>query len=385
MSIYDGYDFKVEAVHPSGLVSYQSGHVKASRKFLVPCQHAEEFALRLLGKFMEEDSEPHSELPAPFPFGVSRYSRVDAFGQLNMVATSFSIEPICPQCFNVSYLDTEEQVSNVITNPTQWKQFEKYWLDDSDSDESNSLQDCKCYVNIDYEENPCDCITFSTEDGEWVAHAEILHGTCISVERNPSYEMFTLPNGNLIWVGDNVGSDPRLKSDSYAYKVIPKADIIVSWHNVPVNQLCKIETHLAQYRGTVNEDYWGDLLFCDYTAESASDDACDQYEPETILFIDWQEDRSKRTDAFGGMNPDFPIANRNTTTLKLIFKQKRNVNPANTSNSASDDDVEQVVGWNHLWLDRETGSDTWTRVHVKSTDLDIFPLVDFTNILNPTL
>ena len=57
MSMYNDYEFEVEAVEPSGLIQYQSGHGTSSRRFKVPCEFAEEFALRQLGKFLKVDLE----------------------------------------------------------------------------------------------------------------------------------------------------------------------------------------------------------------------------------------------------------------------------------------------------------------------------------------
>jgi hypothetical protein len=68
-----------------------------------------------------------------------------------------------------------------------------------------------------------------------------------------------------------------------------------------------------------------------------------------------------------------------------MFKQKRIAIPANLSNSVSDDDVDQVVGWNHLFLDRESGVDSWMRVQVESTGEDLFPTISFNTIMYPIL
>lgn len=341
MSIYDDYTFIVEAVHPSGLLSYQSGHASSSRKFRLPCENAEEFVLRQLGKFYSPDITETPALPAPFPFDTNGES---GYGQLNMVASAFSIEPISPSCFNVLWVkDSEDQTH--IDNPVSFSHSEQYFYrTEPDLAEKPDDECCHCIATISYEENPCDCITFNEDGGEWEAHPFILPNTCISVERNPSYEMFTLPNGNLVWADLPEGYDRRLKQDSFAYKVIPKADIIVSWHNVPVNKLCQIESHLKEFRGTVNDAEWGEQLSCDDIGSDSGIPGCSFYEPETIMFIDFQEDRQFRTDAFGGMRTDGPASNRNTTTLKLIFKQKRIVVPANQSNSSSDDDTEEIVG-----------------------------------------
>lgn len=379
MSIYNDYDFDVQAVHPSGLITYQSGKATSQRKFKVPAEHAEEFALRMIGKFYDtsEFGPEFPALPAPFPFDSTANL---GYGQLNLVASDFSIEALSVCSFNNTHTaeGSDDVESDLITDPTLLSQMERYFDDEVDSDNSDSHS----IVVITYAENPCDCAVFNYTTKQWEVHEEILPHTCISVERNPAYEMFTLPNGNLVWEDIADADNRRLKADSYAYKIIPKADIIIHWNNVPVNRICQIETHLTQFRGCVNEQAWGGQLFCDYVAGSG--EGCSEYEPETILFVDWQEDRSKRTDAFGGMRIGDQDDNRNTTTLKLFFKQKRIFEAANTSNSRSDDDVDRVYGWNHLFLDRETGDDVWMRVLVETTGLPLFPLRSFSTIMNPT-
>lgn len=407
MSMYNGYDFPVEAVHPSGFLVYQSGHANTQRRFKVPCEFAEEFALRQIGKFMDTNTEditfplvyPVAVLPAPFPFD---HSGILNYGQMNMVAASFSIEAVSPCTFHVRY--TEEETSgerlHLIKDPTLLTQAERYFYtvakeeggnqDDIDAENVDSM----CIVVIGYDENPCDCVTYDENTGEWSAHENILPNTCISVERNPAYEMFTLPNAALVWKDLPSGTTAeeaarQLKPDSYAYKVIPKADIIVNWHNVPVKHMCAIENHLKGFRGTVNDLHWGDVLFCDADTVESIACGCADYEPETIMFIDFQEDRSKRTDAFGGMSS--PYYNMNTTTLKLFFKQKRIERPNSASYSDSNecpDDDDLAYGWNHLFLDRtaEEGGGQWSRVAVAGGDEDpVFPLKSFSDILYPVI
>jgi hypothetical protein len=379
MSIYNDYTFDVQAVHPSGLITYQSGKATSQRRFKVLAEHAEEFALRMIGKFYDTSvlGPEFPALPAPFPFDSTANL---GYGQLNLVASDFSIEALSVCSFNNTHTGegSGDVESDLITDPTLLSQMERYFDDELDSDNSDSHS----IVVISYTENPCDCAVFNYTTKQWEVDEEILPHTCISVERNPAYEMFTLPNGNLVWEDIADADNRRLKADSYAYKIIPKADIIVHWNNVPVNRICQIETHLTQFRGCVNESAWGGLLFCDYVAGTG--DGCSQYEPETILFVDWQEDRSKRTDAFGGMRIGDQDDNRNTTTLKLFFKQKRIFEAANTTNSRSDDDVDRVYGWNHLFLDRETGDDVWMRVLIETTGLPLFPLRAFSDIMYPT-
>ncbi len=392
--MYNDYEFYVEAIHPSGLPTYQSGHASAVRQFKVEAKHAEEFAIRQLGKWWSE-TETTPVLPAPFPF--DNLSGLDRKrGRLNMVATGFTMEALSTCCFN-----NNSRVDQGVSSTTDIDFMEVYFDDDETPtppvDESPGdppLDNTQCFlkVTVFYEENPCDCVTFDPLTGEWSANAEILPGTCVSSERNPSYEMYTLPTGNLVWEDLPAGSDAenaarRLKADTYAYQIVPKADIVVHWHNVPVNRLCEIETHLRRFQGTVNDLAWGDVLSCDRTPpEGSTSCPCTQYEPETILFVDWQEDRSKRTDAFGGM-ANAVESNMNTTTLKLNFKQKRIEKPTTASYSDSDDCPDEndvVYGWNHLFLDREgSGNDAWMRVIVESTGEPIFPLKSFSDIFYP--
>lgn len=407
MSMYNDYNFPVEAVHPSGLLMYQSGHASTQRRFKMPCEFAEEFALRQIGKFMQTDTEdidlplvyPRAVLPAPFPFDGSGILN---YGQMNMVASSFSIEATSVCAFNVRYQEEggEGERLSLITDPTLLTQAERYFY--TVAEEAGQNQDdidienaeAECIVVIGYEENPCDCARYDEETGDWIVHENILPDTCISVERNPAYEMFTLPNAALVWKDLPSGTPTEeaargLKPDSYAYKVIPKADIIVYWHNVPVKHMCAIENHLKGFRGTVNDMHWGDVLFCDADTIESIACGCSDYEPETILFIDFQEDRSKRTDAFGGSAS--PYLNMNTTTLKLFFKQKRIERPNSASYSDSDecpDNDDLAYGWNHLFLDRtaEGGGAQWARFAIAGGNEDpVFPLKSFSDILYPVI
>jgi len=212
--------------------------------------------------------------------------------------------------------------------------------------------------------------------------------------------MVTIPSANLVWTDMPSSTETervrrQLRSDSYAYRIIPKADIIVSWNNVPVRNLCAIEHHLRDFRGAVNDQSWGDVLQCDAAPTDSAACGCGQYEPETILFVDFQEDRSKRTDAFGG---NYLVAsdtanNMNTTTLKLIFKQKRveRLTPTASYSDSDDcpDDNDEAYGWNHLMFDRDS-DDTfgaeWMRVAVdNATEDPLFPIKNFLDIFYPVL
>jgi hypothetical protein len=82
----------------------------------------------------------------------------------------------------------------------------------------------------------------------------------------------------------------------------------------------------------------------------------------------------------------------NTTTLKLIFKQKRIERPSPTA-SYSDtnpcpDNDDEAYGWNHLFLDREgpvDGTGDWMRVVVEATGEPLFELKNFVDIFYPVL
>jgi hypothetical protein len=398
MSTYNDYEFDVLEVHPSGLLSYQSGKVTTSRKFKMSCEHAEEFVLRQFGKFWSAGT-PSPVLPVPFPFDWSN-GQPKKYGRMNLVASSFSIEPLSAACFGNNLIGDRVPVGD----PADIGQMAMYFEptpsnpDPADPPVDNSC--CECIVTISYEENPCDCCGYDPADRDWVVDQYILPGTCLSVERNPAYEMVTIPSANLVWrdMPSSTEADQvrrQLRSDSYAYRIIPKADIIVSWHNVPVRNLCAIENHLRDFRGAVNDQSWGDVLQCDAAPTDSAACGCGQYEPETILFVDFQEDRSKRTDAFGG---NYLIAsdtanNMNTTTLKLIFKQKRveRLTPTASYSDSDDcpDDNDEAYGWNHLMFDRDS-DDTfgaeWMRVAVdNATEDPLFPIKNFVDIFYPVL
>lgn len=375
MSMYAISDsFDVRVASPSGWLTYESGHARTERQFLMSCINAEEFALRQIGKFFVAGQFESPVLPAPFPFDYQT-DGPRKYGRLNMVARGFRIEPVCETCFN----NDNGRGDDLIGDPVDIDIMEKYFWQAGHANEAEN-PDCVCRVYITYEENPCDCTTYDTVEGVWVTHPEILENTCIAVERNPAYELFTLPNTNLVWSALPAGPDRQLKADSYAFQLIPKADIIVYWHNIPTVSLCKIETHLQEFRQTVNNADWGGVLLCDDEASESFAEGlhCQNYEAETILFLDWQEDRSLRTDAFGGLNTGMEM---NTTTLKLFFKQKRVVDPF----------TQNIVGWNHLFLDRSDenpANDQWSRVKIDKGDgneADLFTLKSFTDIMNPSL
>jgi len=400
MSMYTDYDFPVEEMLPSIMPSFSSGKVTATRTFSVPCIHAEEFVLRMIGKFYDfEETSFIPQIPAPYPFDSTGAL---GYGQINLIASSFSIEALTECVFRNEHHILPDEVTEhtLITDPTAILQQAHHWIPEISlpvDDDNNSYL---CKVTISYSENPCDCLAFNNTTKLWEVNEFVLPGTCLSVERNPSYEMLTLPNGNLVW-RDLPKDTPeeqaarQLKSDSYAYKIIPKADIIVNWHNVPIRNLCAIENHLREFRGSVNSQAWGDILNCDAPPTDEAACGCGQYEPETIMFIDFQEDRSQRTDAFGGFSTsgNFGQKNMNTTTLKLIFKQKRIEKETPTASYSDSDDCpddnDEAYGWNHLFFDRNTEDDSpgeWMRVSVdNATEDPLFPLKNFVDIFYPVL
>ena len=402
MVMFTGYSYPVESIEPSGLIGTSSGKLSVTRQFKLSCKYAESFALRMMGKWRGNgDDEIYDvpEMPAPYPAG--QQSLIREFGYFNLLASDFSIRPTDATCFNNASMEGGTFSPRNITDPADLIQMEKYWLEavseaaEPANDGSAGDCGCMCIVTIIYTESPCDCWHDIWNDFEGL-FLNILANTCVSTERNPSYEMYTLPNRTLYWaelVGDRPDGmsdedwdalkvDKQLKGDSYAYQIIPKADITVSWHFVPVKYLCFIETHLTEYRGQVNKYAWGSVLNCNLSLDgteadpdgssSGSGDVC-LYEPETLLFVDYAEDRSRRTTGFIGMD---------TTTLKLTFKQKRIIRPEQENS---------VVGWNHLFTDRNRQDQEfspWQRVGIDvggGSFADLFPMKDFIDILNPTL
>lgn len=334
MSMFDEYNFEVEAVNPSGIVSVSDGKVSATRKFAVRSENAEELGLRLLGKYYQNGVYDLPVLPAKYPS--QRFS---------LVAKSFDIEQLSVCKFVlpdglVFITDLEDEV-----------QLEQY-LTGENSTDSHAV------VTVQYSEPDWDC------DGVEGIEAE----TALSLEINPAYEMFTLPNRTLIW-DPVVEGDREFKGDSYAYKIIPKSDVIVSWHNIPVSQVEVVLNGLKEYRGTVNDAAWGGLIFCMASGSSSDDEGGNIFEPETLMFIDVEEDRSKRTTGFRGS-----AWTMDTTTLKLHFKEK---------------DIfegEEHYGWNHLFLDNSANGapagSLWTRVFKKNGNVEslLFTPMSFANI-----
>ena len=387
MGMYS-FPFTVRAEYPSGNPQYNGSKVTAERVFLVHCGYAEQLALRLLGKYyLVSDDETYTTpiLPAPWPKWENQiapgtpdlpYSNnCTVSARLNMVARTFSIEPVTGCCFNATSQDREEDLLDTIENPTYVSELERNFLVEAGALPGDPYLvategECYCRVRVQYEERPWDCA---------YPEVAIMPNTAIAVERNASYEMYTLPNRNLEW--KNLQAPDRfLKGDSYAVQIVPKCDITVYWFNVPVAKMCEIEAHLAMYRGKVNEHNFEMLAECLCEAEDGQscDDADNSgspwnacvFEPETLLFVDWSEDLNARTRGFHKMN---------TTTLKLHFKQKR---------VARDSVAEPIAGWNHLFIDRDGANDFisgWQRVvkKVGGIEQDLFMKTDFDLIMNP--
>lgn len=386
MTMYT-FPFTVRAEFPSGNPQYNGSKVSGERVFLVHCGYAEQLALRMLGKYyLVSDAETYTTpvLPAPWPKWDSEVGPLDPnlpyssnciiSARLNMIARSFTIEPISGCCFNANSVSRTGDLQNTIENPTTVSELERNFAAEEYSEESavpyKVAEDGECYcrVRIQYEERPWDCA--------W-PDVDILENTAIAVERQAGYELYTLPNRNLEW--KNIPGNARfLKGDSYAVQEIPKADITVYWFNVPVARMCEIESHLKQFRGKVNESNF--VLLAECLCESEDADGCNTagnsespwnscaFEPETLMFLDWSEDLQSRTRGFHRMN---------TTTLKLHFKQKR---------IERDDAAEAIAGWNHLYLDQDgAGPSGWQRVikKVMSVEQDLFQKADFDLIFNP--
>lgn len=380
MTMANEYLYKVQAVAPSNRLQYAGSGVATERNFIVACAYAQDFALRMLGKLYVPDVYDTPELPAKYPIG-SVFDNPEVYtSRVKMRAATFSIEPFSECCFTGVYqLEREGEddttISKDITDPEFLLELERNFpIELQEGGSGNYLIGgtcaCLCKVTIGYVEQPWDCA---------YPDVDVLANTALSIERTAGYEMFTLPNRNLRW--ENVDIDPpdnMLKGDTYATVIIPKTDITVTWHNVPVKRLCEIEAHLTKFRGCVNKCDFTLLSQCLCDATDTPAESCDeqtvsacQFEAETILFVDWSEDKQARTRGFYKMD---------TTSLTLHFKQKR-VEIDSYPDSP-------VAGWNHLYLDRSGDSvaiEPWQRVIVVRGDNftePLFKLKNFNNIFN---
>lgn len=351
--------FCVTAVAPSGLVQCQNGRVSSVRQFLVQATRAEEFGLRMLGKWRGAGGTVEYELPrlpAYFPYsyasGTPKVFQETKPWPFRMIATGFSITPVDECCFNSLSQVGTGPVTALITDAQSIAQAERYYAVDEDNEAIMNSQ-CKMQVTVQYDECPWDCT--GPDDDENTENVDILENTAISVERSSAYTLQTLPNRNLFWA-DLPGPENQLKGDTFATIIIPTADITVDWYNIPLSLLCEIESHLSKYRNRVNCTTFTVLRDC--MCFASLDESCNpsdstetecQFEPETVLFIDWEELKEQRTRGFRLMD---------TTTLRLVFKQRR----IDTSSAASA--LPQIVGWNHLYCDStDTATEGgWRRV-----------------------
>ena len=394
-------------IHPSGVLNAAQGRVTSERKFLVPCAFAQQFALRMMGKWYDADPTralnwKYPQLPAPFPRSVAA-DEPHLSQRLSLVATSWSINPQSACCFNnaeLAVVNEEGQAcSGPIVNAASISEAARYYrlevvetAGEGDEESTFSLElpegaggdtDCLCEVVINYQEPPWDCEN-RPNSSDVAPVANLMKNTAISVERQTSYEMFTAPNRGLKWKDRSLPSG-QLAGDSYATIVVPKADIQVIWFNVPVTRLCEVETHLTKYRGAVNStdyDLFKDCL-CDQLPEEFSDcsesgDTYCQYRPNTLMFVDFQERKEDRTRAYGAMD---------TTTLVLTFKHRFipvRWDPFDPT------EVIEYAGWQHMYSDqiRATAEESpWQEVVTfygnPIQTKPLFPQLDFTNILNP--
>ena len=370
--------FCVTAIHPSGLIQCQNGRVTATRQFLVPAVRAEEFGLRMLGKWRGRGgvvSYQTPQLPAYFPYsyasGIPKAFQEKKAWPFRMIATGFTLDPIDNCCFNSASQEDTGPVTAFITDAQSIAQAERYYPVDGDNDAIMESQ-CKMQVTVQYQECPWDCTGFDG-DLETTNILEIMDYTAIAVERTSSYILQTLPNRNLVWA-DLPGPENQLKGDTYATILIPTADITIDWFNVPLSQLCQIETHLNKFRNRVNCTPF--TLLSDCMCLSSVDDICEEsgsevseclYEEETVLFIDWEELKEQRTRGFRLMD---------TTTLRLMFKQRR-------INTAKPSLPNNIVGWNHLYCDSTDPGDDggWRRVARNEPD-GLRPLYEGLNLNN---
>jgi hypothetical protein len=368
VTMYNSYDPNILQVKPaapsgsiSGLVSVSDGKASAQRHFLVRSKYANEFCLRMIGKYYEEGLYEVPWLPAEFPRGIGETGAWHYW----MVATGFSMKPFDEACFNMLWTpEGEEDEIGIMDDPEALAQLEKYWRN-VDPEETGGC-DCNMIVTVTYEEVPWDC-TYET-------NPSLMEHTGITIETNASYENYTLPRRNLVWEGIT-GPDRQLKSESYATIIIPKSDVIVTWHNIPITYLCALEDRLAGFRGKVNNAVWNDLNCGNekgFPGSASTENLCEGFYPETLLFIDWDEDFSSRTRSFGPMD---------TTSIRLFFKEK-SVPVAGLGDPVTGD----TAGWNHLIMDRSQspGVTHWNRVKIDptgSSETDLFPPVSFTGML----
>ena len=402
--LVDPLPFELEAVAPSGIININDGKVTAVRKFRLMWKHFEEFQLRVLGKWYQENDDGeflknwYPTLPAFYPDKLQRFS-----------ISAVSVNPVIEESDKCSFNndanilggddETVYVTSQPITDLISKEQLEGFYY--SVDEGAAQFGDRYVVCEVLYSEPDWDCNSEHL-DG-------ILRNTGIRSEINPSYEVYTVPSRSLVFSdmekvtteGETV--DRALKDDTKAYIIVPKGDVIVHWSNVPVSLLCRIHSHLDNYRGKVNHEEWGSILYCGRIsdAESTTNDECQFFPPETLMFVDYEEDLSRRTYGFSNQ---YLGRDMNTTTLKLYFKFKKipelvpeNIgNEQSGSSSAEGLDPDLVAdsgifyGWNHMPTDHSTDGAAvtrWMRVkqEVGGQEKDLFERVDFLNIMNPSI
>jgi len=378
--------YKVVEVAPQSPPSVTGLQASAERRFKLPCQYVQDFGLRALGKLYETGTYDFPELPVEYPHSNNPMGQqnpngwADSYPQrLKLRAVGFRQEPTSDYCFNRDILDRGAIVPAILTKLNEVIEMAHYWKVSETTDPESGLpvavEDncCECVVSIQYQEQWWHCLwsdaikTGNSEYQEW------LDETAFKVDRVASYELYTRPNRALVW-GDKLDAgeldepDAILGPDTHAVTVIPSAEVTVEWHNIPVSKLCVMETHLSKFRNKVNCTLMPFFNQCNCAQtsfklgdppEDCSAAATDcQYEAETMLFVDFAEDKSRRTTCFGPMD---------TTTLILTFKHKRIA-------KGSD-----VYGHNHLLYDKSLGGadeSEWQRVRTMSAGVTIGDLFE---------
>lgn len=370
--------YTVKEVAPQTPPSVTGLQSSAERRFKLPCQWAQDFGLRALGKLYEQGTYDLPELPVDYPlstYGVTGWD--ESYPQrLKLRAVGFRVESPSDYCFNndIYNRSTEEPEPAVIEEIRSPFTLARHWkMSDTLGPESLpvAISDncCECVVSIQYEEQWWHCLWSDAVNREGAP--SWLGETAFKVDRVSSYELYTRPSRPLIWEGET-GTNQRLGPDSHAVTIIPSTEITVEWHNIPVSKLCELEGHLNQYRQTVNCSEVTFFRHCNCAQTSAYNVTCDeepencQYEADTLLFVDYAEDKNRRTAQFGPMD---------TTTLVLTFKHKR----IRTG-------LDEIVGHNHLLYDKTTSNedDDWKKVHVQmgTGNVDLFAGKDFNKLFS---
>ena len=341
--------YKAKPEFGSANIQVSNGRASTSRRFIVPADAAKEIGLRALGKYRDNiDTDLQVPwLPANYPY---LYPTQEC-NYFRMVATGFTVEGVEAPCFQTLYTDEDEQDKTYVYNLVDHNQLERYYTGGRVSESAGPCQ-CLARLTINYETPPWE---YTHADS-----ASICQHTALSIERNAGYEMYTLPKRNLYWDGDT-SVDGKLKQDAFASIIVPTADITVFWYNIPVANQKLYEAKLETFRGRVNNATFTVLNFGGKHKD---------YATETLLFMDYDEDVSRRTNSFPGMD---------TTCLKLRFKEKAFIDQKSGT----------VAGWNHMIKDTgKSGSDpVWAKVKIDAkgaVDASgaalLYPTADFSTI-----